>query len=88
VGKNLKIYNLLVYRVSFSLYCSALTLLTVGKFSGYSENGRGIFYQTCRASFTVTIANHNDVVEFLNLVVHDFIVQLSAHRMPIPESDR
>ena len=36
MGKNLKIYSLLVYRVNFILYCSALTLLTVGTISAYS----------------------------------------------------
>jgi hypothetical protein len=36
VEKILKIYNLLVYRVNFILYCSALTLLTVGTISVYS----------------------------------------------------
>jgi hypothetical protein len=36
VGKNLKIYNLLVYCVNFILYCSALTKLTVGTISAYS----------------------------------------------------
>ena len=35
-GKNLKIYNLLVYCADFILYCSALTLLTVGTISVYS----------------------------------------------------
>ena len=35
MGKNLKIYSLLVCRVNFILYCSALTLLTVGTISAY-----------------------------------------------------
>jgi hypothetical protein len=35
VGKILKIYNLLVYHVNFIVYCSALTLLTVGTISAY-----------------------------------------------------
>jgi hypothetical protein len=36
VGKNLKIYSLLVYRVNFILYCSVLTLLMVGTILAYS----------------------------------------------------
>ena len=36
MGKNLKIYSLLVYHVNFILYCSALTLLTVGTILVYS----------------------------------------------------
>jgi hypothetical protein len=36
VGKNLKIYSLLVYCVNFIFYCSALTLLTVGTILAYS----------------------------------------------------
>ena len=36
MAKNLKIYSLLVYHVHFILYCSALTLLTVGTISAYS----------------------------------------------------
>ena len=36
VGKNPKIYSLLVYHVNFIFYCSALTLLTVGTISVYS----------------------------------------------------
>lgn len=62
----------------------------MGKNSGYSGNGRAEVFcilkkseSTSRARITVTIAtDHNVVIEFLNLVVHDFIVQLSAHHMP------
>jgi hypothetical protein len=36
MGKNLKIYSVLVYCVNFILYCSALTLLTVGTVLVYS----------------------------------------------------
>ena len=36
MGKNLKIYSLLVYRVNFILYCSVLTLLMVGTILAYS----------------------------------------------------
>ena len=35
-GKNSQIYSLFVYCVNFILYCSALTLLTVGMISAYS----------------------------------------------------
>jgi len=39
MGKNLKTYSLLVYRVNFILYLCSWLLLTVGKSLGYLGNG-------------------------------------------------
>ena len=40
MGKNPKIYSLLVYDVNFILYLHSWLLLTVGKNSGYLGNGQ------------------------------------------------